>query len=601
MSEPLTLDFETKGIQPWPNYPPKPVGLAIREPGGRSEYLAFGHPSGNNCDEAAVETFLKMHWDDELLFHNSSFDIEVAMKRYNLPYPKRVHDTLFQLFLYDPHADSLSLKPSAKRILDIDPSEQQDLESYIRRHIRNAKDWGAYIADAPADMVGPYAVGDVRRTYELHAFLLPLLQREGMGQAYDRELRIQPILMEGTRRGIRVDVERLGHDIERYTLVLNQCDEHIRKILNAPSLNIDSNAELADALDRAGMAEGWLYTPTGKRSTSKESLRAAVKSKDMLMWLGYRNSVSTCLTTFARPWYEQSSTTGRCHPSWNQVRGEEYGTRTGRLSSNGPNFQNVPNEFEGVIVPPGFPEVPRMRKYLLPEKGHVWCKRDYSQQELRALAHYEDGSLCDAYRANPRMDVHGYASDLILKYTGHEFKRKQTKIVSFTLVYGGGIPALTAKLESTAAEAAFLKETYLSTFPDVRELMQEVKARGHAKLPVRTTGGRLLYAEKPGPDGRSKAYKLLNHLIQGSSADITKQSIINWDEHPMKSPDDLFLTTVHDENNISVPEEDWERGMRCLGEAMYAVPLDIPLLSEGFVGPTWGEVVPINEEGMDYA
>jgi DNA polymerase I-like protein with 3'-5' exonuclease and polymerase domains len=589
------LDFETHGIQPWPDYPPKPVGLSIMAPDGSTTYLAWGHPSGNNHTMEEAGHLLKDIWHHELLFHNSSFDIEVAMKWYGLPYPRKVQDTLFLLFLYDPHASSLSLKPSAKRILGIAPEEQEDLEKYIRTHIRNAKDWGAYIAKAPAEKVAPYAIGDVVRTKALYDFLIQKVPLE----PYERELRLQPILMEATRRGIRVDTDRLADDISKYEDVLVFCDRWVRDKLGAPNLNVDSNDELADALDRAGLAGEWPRTPTGKRSTSKDSLRAAVSCKDTLNMLAYRGSVATCLTTFARPWLEQSGKTGRCHPSWNQVRGDNYGTRTGRLSSNGPNFQNVPNEFEGILVPDGCPPLPQMRKYLLPEIGHVWCKRDYSQQELRVLAHFEDGAMLEAYRGNPRMDVHQYARDLILKYTGHEFNRKQTKIVSFTLVYGGGVPALSAKLDSSAQEAGFLKETYLATFKDVRQLMEDIKRRGRAGLPVKTTGGRVLYAEPNGPDGRSRAYKLLNHLIQGSSADITKQSIINWHEHTDRSGD-LFLATVHDENNISVPRGDEARGMKVLGEAMLAVELDVPLLSEGYVGPTWGDVQKINETG-EYA
>ncbi len=115
----FTLDFETHGIQPWPDYPPKPVGLSVMFPDGSTQYLAWGHPSGNNTTEQSARELLQSCWHEELLFHNSSFDIEVAMKWFGLPYPRKVDDTLFLLFLYDPHASSLSLKPSAKRILGI--------------------------------------------------------------------------------------------------------------------------------------------------------------------------------------------------------------------------------------------------------------------------------------------------------------------------------------------------------------------------------------------------------------------------------------------------------------------------------------------------
>lgn len=584
-----TLDFETEGIEPWPAYPPKPVGLAIRSTQGELKYLAWGHPSENNSTYEEAKRTLAAVWDTPLLFHNSSFDIEVAMKWFGLPYPSNplnVHDTLFQLFLYDPHADNLSLKPSAARILHMPPEEQDELEKYVRSHIRNIKGWGAYIAQAPAGLVGRYAIGDVDRTFKLHEYLHPILLREGMEAAYRREVKLQPIVMHGTRRGIRVDCERLAQDVKVYEDAMLRADAWLRERLGAPNVNVDSNDELADALDRAGLASDWPTTPTGRRSTSKESLKAAVKAKDVLAMLAYRNTLATCLSTFARPWLAMSSSDGRLHPSWNQVRGADYGTRTGRLSSNGPNFQNVPNEFD-VVPPDGFPALPQLRQYLLPEPGHVWLKRDYSQQELRVLAHFEDGQLCHQYQQNPELDVHEYAAELILKYTGHQFQRKQTKIVSFTLVYGGGIPALSAKLDSTSQEASFLKEVYLSSMPDVRKLMDDVKKRGRSRQPVRTTGGRLLYAE-PTKDGRDQSYKLLNHLIQGSSADMTKEAIVRWDA--LRGPHDEFLATVHDEINISAPAECWQESMAKLAEAMHGIELDVPLLSEGFTGPNWADI-----------
>jgi DNA polymerase I-like protein with 3'-5' exonuclease and polymerase domains len=597
--QPVTLDFETHAIEPWPNYPPKPVGLAVRWPDGRQEYLAWGHPKGNNASREQAERLLRSVWDVPVLFHNSSFDIAVAMKEFGLPYPRHVEDTMFQLFLHDADAPTLALKPSSERLLGMPPDEQNMLEQYIRSNIRNAKDWGAYIAQAPADVVAPYALGDVDRTFKLWEYLDERIKTSGMEAAYERELKLQPILMEATSRGIRTNVDLLAEHLPQYEASLNYCDEWVRRRLQSPNLNIDSNDELADALDAAGLAGTWPLTPTGRRSTSKEALKTAITCQDTLGALAYRGSIQTCLTMFMRPWLAQAGTTGRCHPSWNQVRNDEFGARTGRLSSSQPNFQNVPNEFEGIVVPEGCIQPPMMRNYLFPEEGCSWTKRDYSQQELRVLAHFEDGALLQAYRENPRMDVHEYASELILRYTGHEFNRKKTKIVSFTLVYGGGIPALSSKLRSSPGDAAFLKETYLSTFPDVRELMTDVKRRGRAGLPVRTTGGRLAFAE-PSKNGRDQSYKLLNKLIQGSAADITKQSIINWHEHPDRRPEDLFLATVHDENNISAPTGDEARALRVLGEAMLAVPLDVPLLSEGFVGATWGEVASVQEPGASY-
>jgi DNA polymerase I-like protein with 3'-5' exonuclease and polymerase domains len=127
--------------------------------------------------------------------------------------------------------------------------------------------------------------------------------------------------------------------------------------------------------------------------------------------------------------------------------------------------------------------------------------------------------------------------------------------------------------------------------PDVRDLMQEVQRRGRSGGYIRTWGGRIYYAEPSKIiEGRLRdfAYKLLNYLIQGSAADQTKQSIIDWNAGRLHS--DTFLATVHDEINISVPSEDAARGMSWLKEAMNAPRLDVPMLSEGFIGPNWADL-----------
>ena len=129
---PVTVDFETEAIELRPKYPPKPVGVSIWLPEAEDPlYYAWGHPSGNNCSFEEGRKALAQVWGSELLFHNARFDTEVAREHLELPYPKdptRVHDTMFLLYLDDPQADSLSLKPSAHRVLGIPPTEQEALQ-----------------------------------------------------------------------------------------------------------------------------------------------------------------------------------------------------------------------------------------------------------------------------------------------------------------------------------------------------------------------------------------------------------------------------------------------------------------------------------------
>jgi DNA polymerase-1 len=577
-----TIDFETEAIDGNPLLnPPKPVGVAIHKPGELTTYT----------DDWSL---LERVWNsgEPLLFHNAPFDLSVAQAHLGLQPPswEKVHDTLYLVFLANPYAPTLALKKQAEALLGLPPDEQDELTSWILANVPGAtkKNAGAFISKAPPQLVRPYAIGDVTRTRELFDKLYPEQPRE----AYDRERELSPILVEGTRRGIRIARSLLENDIEVYEMAMQEVTDRLFQRLG--ECNLDSGQELADALDRAGLVTEWKYTPTGRRSTSKENLLNAISDRDVYDLLAYRSSLSTCLGTFMLPWHSLSEQDGRVHPDWNQVRNNEdhtqRGTRTGRLSSSRPNFQNVPNEFDQTI-PAGLPPLPLMRRYCLPEEGHRWLKRDFSSQEIRILAHFEDGAIMQSYQANPDFDPHAEAMQMIEAATGIGYARKSVKITAFSIVYGSGVNGLSSQLGRPPAEASKLKDAYLRAFPGVKKLASQCSSRGYAGGAIRTWGGRAYYTEPPKIIRGRKvdfSYKLLNYLIQGSAADQTKQCIIDW--YNAKGPDDVFLATVHDEINISAPIDSQEQAMTTLRHAMNQDLFDVPFRSEGFAGDNWLEL-----------
>jgi DNA polymerase-1 len=537
-----------------------------------------------------------------MLFHHAKFDTSVAMFWMGLPMPKdplKVHDTQFLIFLHDPHAESLSLKPSAERILGEPPEEQDILRDWIMRNVVGAtkKNWGAFISKAPVEIVEPYALGDVGRTWRLFEKLYPLIESQGMLAAYQREQRLMPIFYAAERRGLRVDTERLSHDIDLMSAAVKEADSRVYSILGT-TFNVDSDEELAQALDSAGAVSEWKLTPTGRRSMAKGALTSGVTNPELLALLLYRGGMSTCLGTFGIPWYNQASTSaGRVHPSWNQVRQEGYGgsntfkgTRTGRPSCDHPNLANPPNEMRAK-APEGFPKIPLMRQYLLPEEGHRWLKRDFSSQEIRILAHYEDGALMAAYRDNPNLDPHEMTRLMIHQLTGIELERRQVKIIGFSIIYGSGVTGLSEQLGVDYSRAHTLREAYMSALPGIRILGDALRSRGRQGIPLRTWGGRLYLPEAPRlvkGAMRSFEYKLLNYLIQPSAADQTKQCIIEWDE--IRPVDNSFLITMYDEIDISAPEERWQESMEILKEVMNRDRFDVPMRSDGFWGCNFGEL-----------
>lgn len=595
----ITLDFESEAIDGnTTKFPPRPVGVALKRAGLPGKYLAWGHPSKNNCSfeegAAAVREAFSGAWGD-VLCHNAKFDYGIAKRYFGVDVePESLHDTQYLMFLDDPHAANLSLKPSAERILGIPATEQDELHSWILSHIPAAtpKTAGTYICEAPGDLVGRYAVGDVERTEGIFQHLWPKV-KELMLPGYRREQNLLPVMMKAEENGVRVDFARLDTDLVKYSNALNEVEDKLRKLLKNDNLDFNKDIEIADAVEAAGMAGVWVLTPTGRRSMAKGNLEKGIANEVVRQLLRYRGALHTCLSVFMHPWHRMASVcNGRMHPNWNQVRQARgdtntAGTRTGRVSCDSPNFTNVPNEFD-FQIPENLPPLPQMKEYLLPEEGHVWLKRDYSQQELRILAHYAEGDMLAAYQRNPTVDFHDLARGLIKEKSGIDLPRKYVKITAFSIIYGAGAQSMADSMGVSYGEASDVREAYLETFPGIRRLQSELKYRGSAGMPLRTWGGRHYYCEAPkiiNGKYRRFEYKLLNYLIQGSAADCTKDALI---EHNKVKETAVFLTSVYDEVNVSAPKEDVAREMKLLEEAMLSPKFDVPMLSDGYTGPNWG-------------
>jgi DNA polymerase I-like protein with 3'-5' exonuclease and polymerase domains len=634
--KPVTVDFETFGIGGRPKYPPIPVGVSIKYPGKMAKYYAFGHTTGNNCCWSEAKTELVKAWahKEGILFQNGKFDTDVAEVHFGLPVPSwdKVHDTMFLLFLDDPHQQELGLKPSATRLLGLPAEEQDAVGEWLVANqpvpgvkISKSKNsdhyFGRYIAYAPGDLVGKYANGDVERTEAIFNLLWKKTVDRDMLVSYDRERRLMPILLEMERQGLQTDHARLAEDVSRYNDWRVQIDAWIIKTLKADAdINLDSGAQLVDAMVAAGKADPGLMprTPTGKFQTNKEALLLGVTDKVLLAVLKYRTQLNTCLNTFMQPWLATADASGGLiFTTWNQIKSpsgdSNVGTRTGRLSST-PNFQNIPKTFAAIFAHDepdpvkakklpkcpwkDLPKLPKVRSYITPFKGEVFIDRDYSQQEPRILAHFDGGSLMDKYVENPWIDFHDYAKAELEKM-GKFYDRKPVKNTNLGLIYGMGVGKLAAKNDMTVEESGELKKAILQLYPGLKQMYQDMKLRARNKEPIRTWGGREYYCEEPRlVDGRIREfdYKLVNVLIQGSAADCTKEALIRY--HAIKHHDAKIVLNVHDQITASVPKKIMKTEMEVLRRTMESVEFDVPILSEGAVSSTnWDELQDYDKKG----
>lgn len=695
----ITVDFEGEPIKRRPLYPPKATGVAIKWPGEKvARYYSWAHPTKNNCTEKVGRAALQAAWKaakvghgrrpapgtksfvqttadvqvDGLLCQNGKFDIDVAETHYDCPrlHWSKYHELQDILFLNNPHSYNLQLKSQARIVLGIEPGEKDEVIEWLQdtygdkgfsKRLKSKKlpdprpyvegkapgehpkpqrvPWYAMVGLAPGDMVGRLSIGDIDRTEKLFEHLYPYIVESGMVEAYDRERRLMPILLENEREGVLVDIKALRADVVTYQAALVTVESWLRKRLKSPTLNFNNDEEFAEALavNKLVDEDKWVYTPkSGKRSVSKKNLTPdMVNDQRVAQAYGYRNRLVTCLSTFMLTWLRQAEATlkmnGRptIHTLWKQVKassagGAEEGAATSRLSSS-PNFQNISKDLEDKgdgYVHPAFlkvPQLPLMRKYILPDEGHVLGDRDYDGQELRLLAHFGDGApewseftggeilmgppvpgeMLEQYNTNPDYKVHKVVHNGIGAITGHVHTYQAVKNFDFQVVYGGGVPAVCAALKVDRDTATKAIDAFKILLPDYDRLNTHIKVLAKAGEFITTWGGIRFYKE---PDHYSEdygrwmdfGYKLLNYLIQGSAAQCTKEAIIRYHEHPKRQA--RFLLTVHDEFLISIPKHRVKEEMEILRECMESIELDLLLKSEGKTGTRWSELVDYKEK-----
>jgi DNA polymerase-1 len=294
---------------------------------------------------------------------------------------------------------------------------------------------------------------------------------------------------------------------------------------------------------------------------------------------------------YMAPWLEAGEKSdGRIYPTFNQVRttndrGKSYGTKTGRPSVSNPNFNNLPANIyksknrDTLLLLREFLKAygvnfVGLRDYIAPSAGGYLVGRDYAQQELRVLAHYEGGALMQAFQTDPKFDVHSHMIGEIYKQFGITLTRDQVKAIAFGLIYGLGIPGLSEKLDTTYNEAKKLKRAYLTFMPGVQDLDDQLREFAANDDPIYTLAGRRYSCE---PDQiikgvyRSFEYRLINLLIQGTSADITKDAMLRIDN----ALPNFIIIQLYDEIIGDTPNH--KHALEVMRAEMERPVLDVPL------------------------
>lgn len=435
---------------------------------------------------------------------------------------------------------------------------------------------------APAE-VYEYAAEDADVTLRLKNVLSKELDAKGLTHLFeDIEMPLVPVLARMEENGVKIDTKSLAETSKIFTNKMKAIESEIREVAGE-DMNISSPKQIGELLfDKLQLDSKAKKTKKGQYVTDEATL-LALKSKHpviekILNYRGYKKLLSTYIDALPQL---VNKRTGHIHTSYNQAV-----TSTGRLSSSNPNLQNIPVRDENGK---------EVRKAFIPDEGETFFSADYSQIELRIMAHLsQDPNMLDDF--NSGHDIHQATAAKVFKVPMEEVTssmRRKAKTANFGIIYGISAFGLAERMEVSRSEAKQLIDDYFATYPRVKEYMDKSIEKAREEGYTETLFGRR--CQLPDINSRNAVVRgyaernAINSPIQGTAADIIKIAMINIDrrmkDEGMKSK---MILQVHDELNFSVTHDEKERLQSIVTEEMQkAAKLSVPLIAECGWGDNW--------------
>ena len=572
-NEILSLDTETTSTSA---IDAELVGLSFAV----KEFEAFYVPVPAEREEALkiVNIFKPLYEDPKILKvgQNLKYDLEV-LRNYNVQLQGPMWDTMIAHYLIQPELRH-NMDFMAEVYLKYKTIHIDELIGPKGKNQRSMR-------DLSPTLVYEYAAEDADVTLRLKNKLEPELKKfECEKLFYDIEMPLMPVLAEMEMNGVCLDVDSLKETSTILTNRMNELEKHIYE-LAGQQFNIASPKQVGEILfDKLKIVEKAKKTKTGQYVTSEEVLQQ-LRNKheivsDILEHRGLKKLIGTYIDALPKL---INPRTGHIHTSFNQTV-----TATGRLSSSDPNLQNIPIRGE---------DGKEIRKAFVPEPGCLFFSADYSQIELRVMAHLSnDPQMIAVFREGK--DLHAATAANIYKKPIEEVtrdERTKSKRANFGIIYGITVFGLAERLDISRDEAKQLIDGYFTTFPDVHNYMEQAKQTARQRGYVTTLFGRRRYL----PDINSANATVrgfaernaINAPIQGTAADIIKVAMIRIHQRfKAEGIRSKMILQVHDELNFSVYPEEREQVERIVLEEMQnAFPLNVPLVADSGFGDNWLE------------
>ena len=558
------------------------VGISLSVDEGSGCYIPIGH----NYENCPNQPSLKLVRDsigkvieknkEKAVGQNLKFDIPI-LSRHGIHLDKFHADTMLMSYVLNSTATRHGMDKLASYYLDYETIKFSDVAGTASKQIS--------FSEVDIAVATNYAAEDADITLRLFNKLSSLLKgKKGQIKLLQEiEYPLVHVLAAVEQNGAKIDKNKLAAHSQELSEKISELTSQAFAIAGE-EFNLDSPKQLLEILYDKLQLPVLKKTPKGQPSTNEETLQRLSEEYDLPKIILQYRTLAKLKSTYTDSLIKiENPKTKRIHTSYQQAI-----TSTGRLSSTEPNLQNIPIKTA---------EGRRIREAFVPEKGNVLISADYSQIELRIMAHLsKDKNLTNAFNAG--LDVHSATAaevfDVSLESVTED-QRRSAKAINFGLMYGMSAFGLTRQLDIPRAEAQKYLDTYFERYTGVKDYMANTKAQAKEDMYVETLMGRRLYLNEinaaNGLRRQAAERAAINAPLQGSAADIIKKAMIDINGFLKKEiPETKMIMQVHDELIFETPEKSADDVLNLMKNMMEAaVKLDIPLIADAAIGKNWNE------------
>ncbi len=578
-SKAFAIDTETDSVQ---TVSANMLGISLSVAENEGCYIPIGHDYEGCPEQLSMDEVITVlgpvieENQDKIVGQNLKFDIPI-LSRHSINITKFLADTMLMSYVLNSTATRHGMDRLADYYLNYTTTKYTDVTGTASKQIS--------FAQVKLDVATDYAAEDADITLRLYNVLSPLLKEKPIQEKLleDLEYPLVHVLSRVEQNGAKIDKNKLANHSKELSEKIDELSSAAFKIAGE-EFNLDSPKQLLEILyEKLGLPV-LKKTPKGQPSTNEDTLQRLSEEYELPKIILQYRTLAKLKSTYTDSLINiENPKTKRIHTSYQQAV-----TSTGRLSSTEPNLQNIPIKTA---------EGRRIREAFVAEKGNILISADYSQIELRIMAHLsDDKNLTNAF--NNDIDVHSSTAAEVFGVSIEDVsqdQRRSAKAINFGLMYGMSAFGLTRQLGIPRGEAQEYLDTYFARYTGVRDYMDNIKVKAKEDKFVETIMGRRLYLNEinaaNGLRRQAAERAAINAPLQGSAADIIKKAMLDIDQLLLNEMQEVkMIMQVHDELVFECPKDNAEMVMQKMKDTMEkTVKLNIPLIAEAAIGTNWNE------------